>query len=141
MPRPKPALSSPLRNYIEWRVEHYREDRHKLAAARDALMPSGVPDYGGTGGGSGTASTTEAAALRLVTNAYIVNLERTINAIERVLQTSEKIDIDLITLVYWKRSHTIPGAGLALGLSTATAYRHIDAFLCRVAKELGLILE
>lgn len=139
MPKPKPVLSSPVRNFIEWRIEHYREDRHELAAARAALMPSGVPDYGGTGGGGAAASTTETAALRLVTNAYLINLERTINAIDRVLQTSEKIDIDLITLVYWKRSHTVQGAGLALGLSKSAAYNHIDALLYRVALELGIV--
>ena len=77
--------------------------------------------------------------MKLVSDRYINETQRNIDAIDHVLDRLEPIDRKLVDLVYWKGTHTKEGAALALNMSRRTGYRHINAILQAIALELGLI--
>lgn len=133
-------LTPQVKGFVEWQLEHYREDKRELEEYKRDAIPSATPAYSLVGGCShGVSRTTEDVAVRIETNVYVERLERSCKAIERVLSHLCETDMKLIDLVYWKRSHTIEGAGIAVGLSKSVTYRHVNAILGLVAKEMGLI--
>lgn len=133
------ALNPRVRAFIEWRLEHYREDKRTLAEYRADLMPSNTPRYTAEPGGnmSGSGRPTEELAAKLAANPYILDLERGINAMEHVLNRLPPDRLRLIDLVYWKGSYTVEGAAQVLHVSRRTAYRHINEVLTAIAAELG----
>lgn len=133
-------LTPQIKSYIEWRLEHYHEDRRQLAEARLELMPSNTPKYSSDiSGAGGNGRPSEVVAMKIVDDRYINETQRNIDAIEHVLDRLEPIDRSLVDLVYWKGTHTKEGAALALNMSRRTGYRHINAILQAIALELGLI--
>lgn len=74
-------------------------------------------------------------------NRYLVELERSVNAIDFIMDRLNEEDKTLIDLVYWKGTHTITGAGEKLHMTQRTAYRHIDTVLKAIACEMGFIPE
>jgi len=132
-------LTPQIKGYVEWQLEHYREDRRELEEYKRDAIPSATPGYSLAPGGCSTSRTTEDIAVRIETNVYVEQLERSCKAIERVLSHLCETDMKLIDLAYWKRSHTVEGAGMAIGLSRAGTYRHVNSILGLVAKEMGLI--
>ena len=133
-------LTPQVKGFVEWQLEHYREDKRELEEYKRDAIPSATPGYSLSGGCSGSTSrTTEDVAIRIETNVYVEQLERSCGAIERALSHFDATDMKLIDLAYWKRSHTIIGAGMAIGMSQATAYRHVNAILVLIAKEMGLV--
>lgn len=133
------TLTPQIKGYIEWRLEHYHEDKRQLNEARQELMPSNTPNYSSDGGGGGNGRPSEALAMKLVSDRYINETQRNIDAIDHVLDRLEPIDRKLVDLVYWKGTHTKEGAALALNMSRRTGYRHINVILQAIALELGLI--
>lgn len=141
MSKYKFSLSAPVKSYVEWQLEHYHEDKRQLEQYKLDLMPAATANYNFNGGGrsSEPGNPTERAAIKMLTNPYILNTERSINAIEAVLSRCDETDIKIITMVYWKRTHTVSGAGMKAGLSQSGTYLRINKILCTVALELGLI--
>ena len=60
-------------------------------------------------------------------------------AVDRAVKATDPEHLQLIDLVFWRKSKTIEGAAAALYISTSTARRRIKAFIIRVARERGLI--
>jgi len=120
--------------YVEYQLEHYKQHKRQLAEYRSSLMPSGTTDYPH----SEESRLTEAIGLKLASDEYILEQLRTSEAIERVISRLTKEDRHLLELIYWKKSHTITGAGMTVNMSKTTAYRHVRAILTEVACELGL---
>ena len=54
----------------------------------------------------------------------------------KLLQDGEE-RLQLVKMIYWKRSHTIEGAANVLHISPRTAHRWRHAFIYAVAKEMG----
>ena len=137
----KYTLTPKIRGFVEWQLEHYLEDRRNMENFRDSLIPSGTAQYGGIGGGhgSGVSNPTERAGIKLATNPYILHMERSCKAIENALKHCDSVDMRLIDLIYWKRSHTVTGAGIEIGLTKTPAYYRVNKILCRIAKEMGFI--
>ena len=135
------SLSPKIKGYVEWQLEHYHEDKKQLEEFRSDMIPNATPSYSLAGGvqGGKISSTTENAAIRLATNPYILTTERSVNAIEKMLEYCDDTDKKLISLVYWKRSHTVEGAGMVVFLSRRQAYRRINKIQCILALELGLV--
>lgn len=132
------TLNPRVRGFVEWRLEHYREDKRALGEYRAQLMPSNTPRYSLTpGGGSDTGRPTEEIAARLAMNPYILELERAIDAIDHVLTRLPADKMRLVDLVYFRGTHTVSGAGEALHLSRRTAYRYVNEVLTAIAAELG----
>lgn len=136
----KSQLSGKLKGFIEWQLEHYHENRRQLEQYKRDMIPSPTPNYSAEPHGSGGESRpTELLTLRMTTDLYIVETTRCVEAIERVLNKLSKEDMKLIDLVYWRGQCTVEGAGLVVGYSRKTAYRHINAAFIAIAKELGYL--
>lgn len=124
---------------VEWQLEHYREYKEEIQRYWSDMIPSATSKYtDGTGGGS-VSRNAENTALRIASSPYILQTERSVKAIEYVLKNADDIDHKLIDLVYWKQAYTVAGAAQVLHLNHATAYRHINSILLRIALEMGYV--
>lgn len=132
-------LKPRIKLYTEWVLEHYNENRAELNAQKKAMMPTLVPSYNGMPGSSDVGRQTEQVAIKMSTSAYLRNLEMCVSAVDRVLSHCDKTDMQLIQLVYWRRSHNVVGAGIAVGLSKTQAYKHINNILTALAAEIGIV--
>lgn len=141
MSKYKFSLTPKIKGIVEWQLQHYNDDKRQIEQLKNDMVPSPTVGYSLTGGVSGgeTSRTTENVAVRISTNPYIMQTERSCKAIERVLERCNDTDLKLVDLVYWKQSYTVEGAGMKLNMSTATAYRHINNILSAVAAEIGYV--
>lgn len=141
MSKYKFSLSPKARKQAEWALESYHEDLRQLERYKLDLMPSGTANYNFTGGGrsSEPGTPTENIAIKFLTSAYILNTERCIKAVDRVLEYCDDTDKKMIELVYWSKTYTIEGAGRRANLSRSAAYYRINDILCAVALEMGLV--
>ena len=139
--RYKFSLDTRIRQYIEWQIEHYHEDKRQLEAAKADMIPSPTASYSLTAGtSSGSVSrSTENITMRIETNQYIKQLEQSCAAIEKVLNRLQKEDKELIEIYYWRHEYTAEGAGMKLNMTRRTVYRHINDILVAVALEMGYI--
>lgn len=134
------ALSPRIKGMVEWQLEHYYDDIRLLEEYKRDLIPSATPAYSvESSGGHNANRSTENIAERILTNPYIIQAERSCKAISRVIENLTDIDKQLVSLIYWRRSHTVIGAGLAVGFSKSTTYRHINAILLSIAREIGYV--
>lgn len=133
------TLSPRVRGFVEWRLEHFREDKRVLNEYRATLMPSNTPHYGleAAGGQSGSGRPTEALGVKLSTNPYILEIERAVLAIQYVTDRLTPERLRLIDLVYWRGTHTVEGAAAMLHVSRRTAYNWRNEVLTAIAAELG----
>lgn len=138
--RYKFSLAPKIKGYVEWQLEHYHEDKRQMEEYKRDMMPSGIAKYGDTGGGSsGPGNPTAATVERMATNPYIFTTERNVGAVERALTACDEETRRLIDLIYWRRTHTVTGAGYKIGMSPATAYRKVNHILCYLSIEMGLV--
>lgn len=134
-------LIEPVREYIEWILEHYPEDKRQLEECKADLMPSCTTNYSEAqpSNHSVTTDTTANTVIKIMNTPYIINLERTTKAIEAALAKCDNADKKLIEMVYWKRAYNISGAGEIVGLGKTAAYDRINKIILRIALELGLV--
>ena len=139
MSKYKFSLSGQIRGYIEWQLEHFKEDKRQLEQYKNEIMQQGAINYSAAPSHSGISNPTEKAGILLTSSPYILTTERNIQAIEKVLERCDKADLTLIDLIYWRRTHTVEGAGMKVNYSRRTAYRKINSIICMVALEMGLV--
>lgn len=83
---------------------------------------------------------TGSAAIRELPEINRKELMAVREAIEEFSETEEgRIALKLVDMVYFKRSHTVLGAGLAIGMAEATAKRWNGTFIRSVARKFGLL--
>ena len=141
MSKYKFALNPKIKGYVEWQLEHYHEDKKQLEEYKASMIPSATPSYSPVGGiqAGSVSNPTEQAGIKLATNPYILATERSIRAIDRILEKCDKTDTQLIRLVYWKKSYTVEGASMVVGLSRRGAYNRINKIQCLMALEMGMV--
>lgn len=139
MPKYKFSLARNIKNYVEWELEHHTENKRALEEYKEDLIPSATSAVDATGPSGKNKDRTADAAVKLATSAYILNLERNSAAIDRVLSQLDEADRVLVSLVYWKRTHTMEGAAQAASVSASTAYFRANKIICGIAAEMGLI--
>ncbi len=123
----------PWWSYVREIVRRYPAMR---AEADELQKVSVTAAYGHRGGRSSeTDRTTEAAALRQLTK----HEQEELDAVEKAISASSPETVEVIRLVFWKRTHTLNGAAMALHLSYMSARRRQADFLRRVAKNRGLL--
>lgn len=138
--RYKYKLPTHVKETVEWHLEHYKEDKRQLELIKKEMLPSNTPNYGACGGGgSGVSNPTECAFFKIESNLYLANLERVCNAIDRALKKFDEIDMRLIKIIYWQRSHNALGAGVEIGLEKTSVYDRLNRILGVTALEIGLI--
>ena len=128
------------RRYVEWRLRTHRETVKMLEEWREDKIPSGTANYTPREGkgGAGSAST-EAVALRIVNDEFFARAEKEARVIEHVLMRLPLYDLKLIELLYWRREYTITGAALEVGMSEATARRHVNKIIREIAEKIGIL--
>lgn len=104
-------LDRNVQRYVEWLLSHYDDMRRESVAPR----------------------------VKSLTSQYVEHNELCIRAIERALENTDGIDKELIKLVYWRKSHTVAGAGQLVGLSKSAAYRRLNRIFRDIALEIGLV--
>ena len=124
--------------YVKGMIRRYPELCRQEA---DLHTTAVTPNYGGAPGGHGGRSDPVAnAALRTLPE---IN-RRELDAVRAAIRATEKLPngtklLELIKLGLWKRSHTIFGASLRLGISERTAKQWHGDFIRETAKKFGLI--
>lgn len=110
------------------------------AAYHDLHIQSSTANYSGEPRGAGASRTTETIAIRELPNTQ----QREYEAVCRAVKTTERMNggrdrIKLIDMVFWKRSHTLQGAALAIPCSYRTARRWHTEFIILAASLYGLL--
>lgn len=135
------ALPSDIKKFIEYKLSHLSETERYLQEYKRALMPSSTPAYSAAmGGSSGESRPCENLAIKMASDAYIIETEKTIRIIQKILDDLNETDHALIKLVYINRSKlTKEGAALRCNVSKSAAYERINAVLWAIAFELGYV--
>lgn len=99
-----------------------------------------TPAYG-TGGGHG--GTNSNPVERAVVDRLTDKEQRRYDAVRQAIAETEcmkhgRARLELIDRVYWKRSHTLYGAAMCVGVSDRTGQRWNAEFIRRVGKNLDL---
>lgn len=139
MAKYKYSMPPRVKSMVEWQLEHYWQDKQNLEQFWRDSLPSATPNYSGIPGGSDVGRNAEDTALRIISSPYVAQAERSVKAIEKVLSATNDIDKRLVRLVYWQQTYTVEGAANVLHMNRATAYRHLNDVLQKIALELGYI--
>lgn len=139
MAKYKYSMSPRVKSMVKWQLEHYWQDKKNLEQFWRDSLPSATPNYSGMPGGSDVGRNAEDTALRIISSPYVAQTERSVKAIENVLSAANETDKRLVCLVYWQQAYTIEGAANVLHMNRATAYRHLNDVLQKIALEIGYI--
>ena len=139
MAKYKFTLAPALREFIEWQIEYYPDNKRQLAIFKESMMPSQIGKYGQkTGSFDSEQRPTEDITIRRNPD-YIMEQERIITAIESVYEHLNDQDKELIRLRYWDGKLTPEGIALTMNLGRTTFYQRLNNILVVIAKRLGYI--
>lgn len=123
--------------YVKAVVRNYPKHHEQLCADK---AQSVTASYTGMPHGGGTSRAVECLAIRTLPvddqNEYDAVLRAARDTL-RDLQDPQR-HMDLINMVFWRQTHTLQGAALALHIDYETAKRWQRDFLLRVAQNLGV---
>lgn len=129
-----------IKNIVEYYLCHINEIKKQLSRYKLDMIPSAVPSYSGMPGSSDPESRpTERLAVKISTDAYVLNCQRMIDAYDRMYKKQDKTNKDLIKLVYTKQEKTVEGAAIELHLSKTAGYDRIRNILWCFAVEAGFV--
>lgn len=122
-------IKAVIRSYPGLKKEY--EDLHEQSITAKI---SGMPCGGGVSRG------TEDIAVRELSYTKQREYEAVRRAVEatRLMKTG-KDRIELVDMVFWKKSHTLSGAAYKLSISETTAQRYHGEFIRLVARHYGLL--
>ena len=131
------SRKKPWWNYVKSIIREYPALKKEIETP---LATRITPVYGSIGGGSGISDP--------VTNAVIHDLpkpkQRKFDAVENaIIETKAhydnwKIRLDIIDMVYWRKTHTIQGASMATYCHYNTACTYQADFINAVSRYLDL---
>ena len=133
------SLNEKVKGIVEWELEHYNESKRELETVKNDMMPTMIQSMNGMPGSHEASRQTEQVALKITTSAYINRLEKSVHAIDSVLDKLDDTDKQIVALVYWQKAYNIIGAGQRVGLSPSGAYKRINAILSLTAMEMGFV--
>ena len=133
------SLNEKVKGIVEWELEHYNESKRELETAKNDMMPTMIQSISGMPASHEASRQTEQVALKITTSAYINRLEKSVHAIDSVLDKLDDTDKQLVALVYWQKAYNIIGAGQRVGLSPSGAYKRMNAILSLTAMEMGFV--
>ena len=124
-------------NYVKYIIRRYPALKEEYAGMHEqSVTPnmSGMPCSGNASRG------TEDIAIRELPPVKQREYEAVKKAIEATERMTASLDrLKIIDLVFWKRSHTLDGAALAVPCSYMTARRYHSEFIMLVASFYGLL--
>lgn len=121
-------------------VQNMIRDYPRYCAQLDALHQQSVTaNYSGMPRGGAASRTTEAIALRELSETEQHQYDSVRLAIEQTKNMPDGEDrLRMVSMVFWKRSHTLGGAAMVLNVSFSTAKRWKKSFVNSVANFYGL---
>lgn len=124
-------------SYAKGMIRRYPQLKQEYEELHTSSM---IADYSGNPHGSGASRTTECIALRELPTTS----QREYEAVRRAIETTKQYKngrqrMQIVQLVFWKRSHTIEGAAQQIPCSEITARRWHGDFIRMVAKFYGLM--
>lgn len=124
-------------SYIKAVIRHYPE----LCREWEELKTiSATPNYDTVGHGSGISKPTEQVALKLLPRVKQQEFDAVREALEETKAGPDgEHKLELIRLVYWKRTHTVDGAAFQIGIGGHTARNWHGDFIRLVAVHYGLL--
>ena len=113
----------------------------ELCAKQQTLHDTTItPSYGSTPGSSGRIDKTADAALRELPEVNRRELEAVSEALRYVVaQKNGDKRMEVINLYYWRKSHTLYGAALKVGVHEQTAKEWNGEFIKKIAENFGLL--
>lgn len=121
-------MKNVIRAYPELERRAAEPPSASLTAKYGPVVPSG-----------GAGRPVESAAVKRLSNRDTAEYEAVRDAVrDTAALPNGEIRLKIIELVYWKRSHTLGGAGYAVGYSYRQARRMQEQFIYAVAENLGL---
>ena len=139
MAKYKFTLAVALRDFIEWQIEYYPDNKRQVAMYKESMLPSQISQYGHkTGNFDSEKRPTEDITIRRNPE-YIIEQERIVNAIDSVLSKLNEQDLELIRLRYWDGKLTPEGIAMKLNIGRTTLYERLNNILVIIAKRLGYI--
>ena len=133
------CLPHKVKKYIEYELEHFYENKKNLREIEESMISLNSPSLTFNGNGGEISKPTEKNAIKIASSLYIKKTDETIHKIEKVINGLDDLDKNLINLVYFRKTHTVTGAGMKVHLDKSAAYNHINKILGLIAIEMGLI--
>ena len=126
-------------SYVKAVIRYYPKHRRDLEEAQSTSV---VASYSGTPHTGGASNPTARAAMRHLSRDAQREYEAVLRAIQQTMALPNgELRLKIIKLVYWDRSHTVDGAGLAVGYQSRQARKINGDFIKLVARNLGLLVE
>lgn len=104
-------LDAAANSYAKWYLVHFKEIKNELSAPYKSARAR---------------------------EQYAALMRPGVDATERALLGADPVELRLVELVYWQRSHTMEGAGGVVGLSKSAAHRRINKIIKNIAREMGM---
>lgn len=133
-------LAPPVKKICEWQLEQYPEEKRLLKETENDMINIRTLNYGGVrGGGNHFKRPTEENAIRIISAPCLRRMETSVNACERVLETCDDLDRELIRILFWRKSKTATAAGMEIYLQKSSVYQRLNRILGAIAAETGFI--
>lgn len=130
-------------NYLESELRDYPNYNKHVAQLRNEILNPWTPSDENIGGGRSNTnvSTVERTVTRLTTDKRLLQLDRMMNAIERVYNESTEQQKEFMELYYFQkqRKYTVLGIADNLCISKTVLYEYKKDVLKRLADELGMM--
>lgn len=135
----KKKLSKQIKAYVEYRIENLQSDEKELEEYKADLLS--LKSYIATDMPSSHSKSrsVENAAVKLASDKYIIEMEKNIVIIKKVLSALDETEAALIDMVYIKKSHSVEGAALRVNLSKTAAYDRVNNILFNIAAAMGIV--
>lgn len=122
--------------YVKNVIRAYPELREKLT---EPVHTPVTAKYGPQTRQNGAGRALEGAVVKRLSGRDVTEFV----AVEAAIRETAKLEngearLAIIDLVYWKRSHTLAGAGMQVGYSYRQARRFQESFVYTVAENLGV---
>lgn len=132
-----------MRTREDWWEYTKRIIRAYPALARKAESVGDMPCTPAYSAGGGHGGTNGSPVERAVVDRLTDKEQRRYDAVRQAIAETEcmkhgRARLELIDRVYWKRSHTLYGAAMCVGVSDRTGQRWNAEFIRRVGKNLDL---
>lgn len=125
-------------NYIEFELQHYEENKEKLKEMRaDIIEASPKPSDGQPKGQGGTGKPTERKTVKLMTTIALIQLEKTITAIENVKDRLNDDYKKFFEFNYIKQAGIVKTCN-EIPIGERTYYNMRDKIVYAVGQEMGL---
>lgn len=127
----------PWWGYIKAVIRNYPTHHENLYSAK---LTSVTASYTGMPRSGGENRTVESIAIRTLPRDEQMEYDAVLAAARETKWEFSNADkrIDLINMVYWKQTHTLHGAAMALYIDYETAKRWQQNFIHKVARRMGI---